>query len=110
MKNVSSVGQVLFRSINEFIFVVVISDKQVPFRSLCSLPTAYLYINGDTGEFNSFIPIYFTYPTAQQSLTQLFRCYKLLTKIHFFRRKSLREKGNSVENKIWSGRRYATFN
>ncbi|KAJ6646040.1 PR domain zinc finger protein 4 [Pseudolycoriella hygida] len=26
---------------------LVISDKQVPFRSLCSLPTSYLYINGN---------------------------------------------------------------
>lgn len=42
-----------------FVFVsVVICDKQVPYRSLCSLPTAYLYINGnggDNGEFECFL-------------------------------------------------------
>lgn len=44
----------LFVTNSKLFFVVVISDKQVPFRSLCSLPTAYLYINGngDNGEFN----------------------------------------------------------
>lgn len=87
-------GSLLRRLIFFFIrFVaVVISDKQVPFRSLCSLPTAYLYINGngDNGEFKSF---------SAKIEVQFFRL-KLIS-----RRQSLREKGNSIENKIWTGRR-----
>lgn len=39
-------GSGSLNSKNSFVSVVI-SDKQVPYRSLCSLPTAYLYINGN---------------------------------------------------------------
>lgn len=44
----------LIRFTNFVLVSVVIADKHVPCRSLCSLPTSYLYINrsNSTGEFN----------------------------------------------------------